>query len=398
MASLPVHSITDSGGRLNAFPDTVKDSLPIERLRHLTDAAYHFSNYRLVLNSGEPYKPSVIRTHGDPIALVEKILAQNTRTYPDIDNFLRFGEHVVKAGLTVRDLEGRSKMEPDQVAEQLALARWRIASMCIDAALSEDDFETAYSYVVSRLPSIAGDAYAEPHQVQPGELLPKGTAAQVPLKVLDNWSWKAAFQTGKYRLNAYTLKPSHVGNSSANPEIRHLEQRMECLSQALRIAPPAALQEILNVFRRCEEELDAKIREEAEQEDAWDEQGDEKVMPGKFGIDAPVTLSRAGATMSSAKSRTGTDAPMSLFDLTRASAAQAQRSLAALTAKTGSGSHERTGSGASADDLHEGVKRSTVRKRDQLRSAAVGTLAGGIGWLIGAPAPASRPGEEEHRG
>ncbi|KFX89686.1 hypothetical protein O988_08544, partial [Pseudogymnoascus sp. VKM F-3808] len=137
---------------LNAFPDTFRGSLPRERIIHLSDAANYFANYRLVLNSGEPYKPSVIHTHGDPIALVEKVLAQNTRTYTDIDNFLNFGEKIVLAGLTVRDLEGRSKMEPSQIDEQMAISKWRITSMCIDAALSENDFETAYSYVVNRLP------------------------------------------------------------------------------------------------------------------------------------------------------------------------------------------------------------------------------------------------------
>jgi protein transport protein SEC39 len=34
-----------------------------------------------------------------------------------------------------------------------------------------------------------------------------------------------------------------------------------------------------------------------------------------------------------------------------------------------------------------GVGQGTIRKRDQLRNAAVGTLASGIGWLINAPPP-----------
>lgn len=376
---------------MNAFPDTFRDSLSRERIIHLSDAANYFANYRLVLNSGEPYKPSVIHTHGDPIALVEKVLAQNSRTYTDIDNFLSFGEKIVLAGLTVRDLEGRSTMGPDQIEQEMAVTRWRITSMCIDTALSENDFETAYSYVVNRLPFIGGDADTE------SEKMVLGTTA--PVKVQDNWSWKAAFQTGKYRLNQYTMKPSHVGNSSGNPEIRHLEQRMECLSQALLIAPPPALQEILNVFRRCEEELDAKVRQEAEQEDAWDNQGDDTSMPGRFGIDPPVTLSRASAPMSSAKSSTGAEAPMSLLDLTRASAAQAQRSIAALTVNKGVAGGAKANPSAAADgqDIHEGVKQSTVRKRDQLRSAAMSTMIGGIGWVIGAQ-PTERPGDDEHEG
>ena len=178
---------------------------------------------------------------------------------------------------------------------------------------------------------------------------------------------------------------------------------MECLSQALLIAPPPALQEILNVFRRCEEELDAKIRQEAEQEDAWDDQGDDTSMPGRFGVEPPpATLSRASAPMSSAKSRTGAEAPMSLLDLTRASAAQAQRSIAALTTvKGGGGGAGQTGgwsgsAAASTEDADDGVKQSTVRKRDQLRSAAMSTMIGGIGWVIGAQTPVER-GEGDGR-
>jgi hypothetical protein len=184
---------------------------------------------------------------------------------------------------------------------------------------------------------------------------------------------------------------------------------MECLSQALLIAPPPALQEILNVFRRCEEELDAKIRQEAEQEDAWDEQGDDTAMPGRFGVEPPpITLSRGGATMSSAKSRTGAEAPMSLLDLTRASAAQAQRSIAALTSVKGGGGggggagvKEKAGwtggGGGGAEEAEDGVKQSTVRKRDQLRSAAMSTMIGGIGWVIGAQTPVEKDDEHEDR-
>jgi hypothetical protein len=73
---------------------------------------------------------------------------------------------------------------------------------------------------------------------------------------------------------------------------------------------------------------------------------------------------------------------MSLFDLTRASAAQAQRSLAALGVGKQDTAPQR---GSSESERTAGVDKATVRKRDQLRSAAVGTLAGGIGWLIGAP-------------
>lgn len=227
----------------------------------------------------------------------------------------------------------------------------RVISMCIDAALTEDDFETAYSYVVNRL----------------------ATSGAVPPST-DEYSWKAALQAGKYRRTARTIRPTHIGTSSGNLDIRHLEQRIECLSTALRIAPPDTLQEILNVFRRCEEELDAAVKAEEQQESAWDDQGDVQAMPGAFSSTVPAGVVRHNNTRST---RQQEEAPMSLFDLSRATMARAQRNLPALSSLQRSEQH-------GAEQASEEEDSQRVRKRDQLREAAVGTLASGVGWLIGA--------------
>ncbi len=143
--------------------------------------------------------------------------------------------------------------------------------MCIDAALTEDDFETAYSYVVGRLSALS-------------DLAQTSSSGSPSSRVVDEWSWKAALQAGKYKRTERTLRPTHLGTASGNPEIRHLDQRIDCLSTALRIAPPPTLQEILNTYRRCEEELDAAMAAEASQENAWDEAADVQAMPGGFRI------------------------------------------------------------------------------------------------------------------
>jgi protein transport protein SEC39 len=329
----------------------------------------------------------VLRVHVDPISLIGKILDQNPKSYTKINDFIHIGEQMVLSGLTVRDVEGHAIMEPDQEQEQISIAKKRITSMCIDSALTEDDFETAYSYVMNRLPPIASEAQARTSLLERSD---SGILAHPPPRILDDWSWRAALQAGKYRTTTNTTRPTHLGNASGNLEIRHLEQRKDCLSQALRIAPPSTLHEILNVFRRCEEELDTKIKEEAEQEAAWDEQGDQAIMPGGFDVEPPKKQFRGLATTSG-----GVDeAPMSLFDLTRASAAKAQNSLSALTTLTGGASRGAKVKNLTGTDqtAHEhGVGPATVRKRDQLRNAAVGTLASGIGWLINAPAPAPAP-------
>ncbi len=249
--------------------------------------------------------------------------------------------------------------------------------MCIDAALTEDDFETAYSYVVSRLAS-ANDFV--PRKAGPAKTVP--TAA-------DDYSWKAALQAGKYRRTAQTLKPTHIGTASGNPGVRHLEQRIECLSTALRIAPPATLQEILNVFRKCEEELNAALIAEEVQESAWDSRGDMQAMPGAFSSTVPAGVVRGGSGGGGGAERParhGDEAPMSLFDLSRASIARAQRNFTALSSLQQSKSED-----TREDDS---AQQQRVRKRDQLREAAVGTLASGVGWLIGAQ-PIDRNAERD---
>jgi hypothetical protein len=302
---------------------------------------------------------------------------------------------MVKSGLTVGDVEGRHVISPEDETEHLTEAKRRITGLCIDAALAEDDFETAYSYVMNRLSAIS-----LPAQVRTPTLDGKdcGIFATPPAPSIDDWSWRAALQAGKYRMNNRTVRPTHVGNASGNLEIRHINQRMECLSQSLRIAPPSTLQEILNVYRRCEEELDTKLVQEAEQEAAWDAQADEAHIPGAFGVDPkPVTLSRS---KTGPAARSGEEAPMSLFDLTRASATRAQNSLAQLGMVTHNGGAKAAPPikfvGEPEDSIRTSVESERsdgnaprTRKRDQLREAAVGTLASGIGWLINAPPPPS---------
>jgi len=379
-------------GSLQAFPDTLDGSLDKDQLEHLITVTHYMGAYRLVFKQGEPFKPVSLRLHGDPISIIGKILDQNSRSYTKIGDFIDMGKHMVRAGLTVRKIDGETALKPEQVMEEESVAEKRVVSMCIDAALADDDFETAYSYVVTRLKEIAGPAHARTPEL---ERRGTGLFAEPPPKVIDDWSWRAALQAGKYRRTSQTTKPTHLGNASGNLEIRHLEQRMDCLAQALRIAPKATLQEILNVYRRCEEELESHVKQEAEQEEAWDAQGDEQVMPGGY---APTPAKKTTS------SRAVEEAPMSLFDLSRASMARAQNGFSALSMLKGNhtvqeiaqnASRESIDSrGSTGDASSQSTVKAPIRKRDQLKNAAVGSLASGIGWLINAP-PINR-NDEEH--
>ncbi|KAK3945139.1 Sec39 domain-containing protein [Diplogelasinospora grovesii] len=440
---------------VKALPKTLEKSMAAtQRIEALLRATHALSEYRLVLKQGEPFTPVVLRVRSDPISVIGKILEQNPKSYTRITDLLDVGANMVQAGLTVPNKSLTAEQEP----AELLRAERRITAMCIDAALIEDDFETAYSFVVSRLSAIPTPTTTttSTSSVTAAVTVPRHSA----VVVADDYSWKAALQAGKYRRTAYTIRPTHLGTASGNPEIRHLEQRIECLATALRIAPAATLQEILNAYRRTEEELDSAIQAEAQEEDAWDQAGDSMILPGMPGtfnnsnpsLARPVVMGGGVARgqqqqhhhgQSSSSSRGEKQqqaeeaAPMSLFDLSRASVLSAQRNLTALaslqqlgrstttttttttpakqTAKQPAGgggwgvggggaqaqaqaqaqAMARIGSAGSAsggsggEDGQQGEQQKRMRKRDQLREAAMGTLVSGVGWLINAPPPSS---------
>ncbi|TEA09975.1 Protein transport protein sec39 [Colletotrichum sidae] len=326
-------------------------SLPERRrIEALLRATHALSDYRLVLRQGEPFSPVVLRVHSDPISIIAILLEQNPKSYTQNQDLAEVGSNMIRAGLVNRDRRGLVTHTSEDEEALIRTAEKRITAMCIDAALKEDDFETAYSYVVNRL---------------------SGTAdGSVPaLDREDTWSWKAALQAGQYMRTTKTLRPTHLGNTSGNPDIRHLEQRIDCLSIALRIAPPPQLQEILKTFRRCEEQLDSALKEEAAREEDIDAAAD-LGMPGGFDA-APIARPHRPAggqnrAASTAASKGGDEAPMSLFDLSRATARAASRNFAAL---------------------------SSLQQSAGGKGPYAGNMEAEEGWLIGAPAPQS----EHHR-
>ncbi|KAK2001993.1 secretory pathway protein Sec39 [Colletotrichum falcatum] len=375
---------------INAFPRTITSSLPERRrIDALLKATHALSDYRLVLRQGEPFSPVVMRVHSDPVSIISKVLEQNPKSYTRIHDLSDVGSNMVRAGLVDRSKKEIAAQVMEDEEGCMYTSTRRITAMCIEAALKEDDFETAYSYVVNRLS---------------GHVNHPRIASRVQIN--DDWSWRAALQAGQYIRTPRTVRPTHLGNASGNPDIRHLEQRIDCLATALRIAPPSQLQEILKTFRRCEEQLDSALKEEAAQEADLDAAAANlhSSMPGGFEGASTAARSHIPSGPQQPRLPAGTakatdDAPMSLFDLSRATARAASRNFAALStlqqsaggkaqvpAPAPAPDHPSSASVASSDgDLHDDQPR--ARKRDQLREAAMGTLTSGVGWLIGAPAP-----------
>ncbi|KAK2024678.1 secretory pathway protein Sec39 [Colletotrichum zoysiae] len=369
---------------INAFPGTITSSLPEwRRIDSLLKATHALSDYRLVLRQGEPFSPVVLRVHSDPVSIIGKVLEQNPKSYTRIHDLLDVGSNMVRAGLVDRSKKENAVQVMEEEEVRIDTSTRRITTMCIEAAIKEDDFETAYSFVVNRLSGLVNHS---------------SVASRVQID--DDWSWRAALQAGQYVRTARTVRPTHLGNASGNPGIRHLEQRIDCLATALRIAPPSQLQEILKTFRRCEEQLDSALKEEAAQEADLDAAAANlhSVMPGGFEGASTAARTRMASghqqpRLSAGASKITDDAPMSLFDLSRATARAASRNFAALSTLQQSAGGKApvpapafSASVASSDgDPHDDQPR--ARRRDQLREAAMGTLTSGVGWLIGAPAP-----------
>ncbi|KAJ4389315.1 hypothetical protein N0V93_006781 [Gnomoniopsis smithogilvyi] len=372
---------------VTGFPKTIERSVvATQRIEALLKATHGLSDYKLVLKQGEPFTPVILRVHHDPISIIGKVLEQNPKSYTRIQDLIDVGRNMVAAGLTVRDKSGHPTLTPEREPDEMLHAEKRVTAMCIDAALTEDDFETAYSYVMNRLAAL--DRRPQPsRKVSSSSNLSKTSAI-----ARDDWSWRAAFQAGMYRRTARTTRPTHLGTASGNPDIRHLEQRIECLATALRVAPTPALFEILKAYRRTEEELDAAIKAEQEQENAWDDVADQQSMPGGFNTATPPHVS--GGRQATVARHNAEEAPMSLFDLSRASMRSASRNFTALS------NFNLTAQGrpSDADSLAESEsaegQQQRARKRDQLREAAMGGLTAGVGWLIGAQPPPRGHDEE----
>jgi hypothetical protein len=136
------------------------------------------------------------------------------------------------------------------------------------------------------------------------------------------------------------------------------------------------------------------VKQEQEQEDAWDAQGDEQIMPGGY------VATPSKKNLASTSSRAVEEAPMSLFDLSRASMARAQNGFSALSMLRGNNTTQQKARPVSMESTEPSrlstpsSQKGPMRKRDQLKNAAVGGLASGIGWLINAP-PVNR-NDEEH--
>ncbi|KYG46962.1 hypothetical protein M433DRAFT_142455 [Acidomyces richmondensis BFW] len=376
---------------ISAFRPYFHSSQALRQVTALIAATHALSFYSLTLQHGVPFQPVSIRVSSDPIGLIEKVLEQNARSYTKLDDLIEIAQNLVTAGLTqgqerLHVSRGEKCTDDDALTRRMKEAQRRVTFMAVEAALRENDFETAYSYITSRLTPSGAEITSVPQENSKSKkhkrFSSKGSIRSSNEHDDDDISWRAAFLAGRYRPAA-----------SSPPTLRRLEQRTELLSLALLLAPRSMLTEILASWRRCEEETSAliQVREQAEEDfDDWaDKRTSRSVLPGNFTShdEEPDIIRnqtrREFERIPLAKGSVGDEAPMSMFDLTRSAARAIRRNAFPLHGVT-SASRGSPQSVESERGQRESVESLSVRKRDMVASAVSEGLASGLGWVLGA--------------
>ncbi|PLB46818.1 secretory pathway Sec39 [Aspergillus steynii IBT 23096] len=360
---------------LQAFQPHMPDSTSFKKIHALISATHSLSFYSLTLQHGVPFQPVSIRVHSDPLSLIEKVLDQNSKAYTKLDDLLSIGRNLVAAGFSphLPDDEGTIPADSENA---VVTAERRIMSLAISSALSDDDFGTAYSYILTRL--------------TPPSLISTSSPLTNPA-VKDDISWRAVYNAGRYRSQTASASPN------LQFQITRLSQRMELLSLALILVPsPDPLPEVLGAWRRCDEEMTGLRTRESEEEEIWDTKGDRiSMVPGGFGPtdseqDAFETQQHHArrARAQQQQSRLNLEeAPMGLFEVARGAALALHKNAFPLrgAAETDADADP------PSDPLHHSASHvrgpsddERVRKRDVVSNMVTGGLASGIGWVLGA--------------
>ncbi|KAI9672795.1 MAG: hypothetical protein M1831_000230 [Alyxoria varia] len=374
---------------LSALRKSYPRSQTFRQMSALLSASHSLSYYKMANEDGSQLGVNGVLDKEDPLAPVEKALRQNFGSYTNLDDMIEIGEQLIIA-TTLSEFSNQStEIVETETQRRLRHVPQRATSMCIESALSQDDFETAYSYVVNRLgtPSVSELTKSE--------------------EVEDDISWRAAFNAGRYR----TLpKASESARNTTALLSRHLEQRMELLAHALSLAPASALPDVLAAWRRCEEELLTVLSREAEEEQAADDSAERlpygptgsRTMPGSL---EPSLDTETGYSVQPRRKDIGRgateEAPMGLFDVARGVAASLSRHASgntkAMPDKSGPAAHAvKPGPGQATqgefdewgewgdEEDSEDNKGERVRKRDMVTNALTGSLVSGVGWVLGA--------------
>ncbi|KAF2628158.1 secretory pathway Sec39 [Macroventuria anomochaeta] len=366
-----------------AFAPHFSKSSRFQQTQALLSATHAMSFYSLILQHGVPFQPVSIRVSSDPLSLIQKLLLQNLGSYTKLDDMISIGQNLVVSmpSTIMDDAKDAGPFDATTVEKKKAAAERRVIGMAIDAALEEGDFETAYSYVVNRLTPTATPSPAVSTSSQRFSFDSDTSAKQAD--DAEDVAWRAALRAGRYKPSLSSSGTwSHA--TSARPDLRHLEQRMELLSQALLLAPPAHLEEVLNVWQQCEAEMTELLAQETEAEERFNDAADRK-LPGAFDMGTIPTVQPRREVGRGAVE----ESPMGLFDVARGAAAAFSKSAFPLRSNTQTSPRPESRDAkrvsmdlSDSDSMHGHEER--VRRRDMLANTASGALQSGLGWVLGA--------------
>ncbi|WPG98478.1 secretory pathway Sec39 [Acrodontium crateriforme] len=387
---------------ISAYRPHFKDCDAFRKATALIAATHALSFYSLTLQHGVPFQPVSIRVNKDAIGLIDDVLEQNPRSYTKLDDLIGVARNLVTAGLDSQTSEEEvtsTSTNKEALERRRNESERRVTFMAVQAALREEDFETAYSYIVSRLTPSGADITAP---ATTGDSVKKHARNASKASVRssketheDDISWRAAFLAGRYR--PATTSPL---------TIRRLEQRRELLSLALLLAPTSALTEILAAWRRCEEETTSLqlAQQAAEQEfdDGATLRQGSSLLPGNFTVDnegPAMVLNQKRREMGRMVSSGAADeAPVSMFDLTKSAARAFSQGAFPLRASGSAGQSRPSMDSDRGLETSVGSlgadKQGSVRKRDMVANAVSGGLASGLGWMLGAT-PVKRDDQDE---
>lgn len=372
---------------LGAFAPHFPQSSRFQRTQALLKATHAMSYYSLILQHGVPFQPVNIRVSSNPLSLIRKLLSQNKGSYTKLDDLIAIGQNLIVSmpSTLTNDEEVNVPLNESIVERKKAAAERRVIGMAIEAALEEDDFETAYSYVVTRLtPSTPSPTPSSSTQI-----FSFGSSHEDEEDDAEDVAWRAALRAGRYNSSQHLSNSWSQPTTVSRPLLRQLEQRMELLSQALLLAPPAHLEEVLKVWQQCETEMTTLLAEEAEVDQRFNDAADRK-LPGTFINEAITVQPRREVGRGAAE-----EAPMGLFDVARGAAAALSKSAFPLNVSARApGARESMSSSRVSMDLSDSGSMTghdeRVRKRDMVASVAsgalntgTGALASGLGWMLG---------------
>ncbi|KAF3078369.1 hypothetical protein TWF102_003557 [Orbilia oligospora] len=374
------------GGMKNAsnalailFPSH-SNSVPLRRLSKLIEATHALSEYSLTLTPGVPLKPVQIRLFPEPVELISRVLQSNPKAYLQLNSLVKIAQDLVYGvSKPHHDEETEERNGGEMTKEEISAIKRRVVGMCVEAALAEDDFETAFSYVVNKLVPGYQNLRTSTTLSSSSSSSTTTTASAFTGNNSDT-AWQAALQAGRYR-SPTMLVESMEGVATAKG-IEQVMKRMEVLSQALVICPGEAVMDVLRTWKNCEDELERLLELEIQEE---------RQHAGKLGewVGSTIDMSKRAATGGGLLK-----APMSLLGAASSAGGRMVKGLGSTAfplrsvsrqseeggSQRGSGEFDRGGGWTIGEDGER------VRKRDVISGMVTSGLASGLGWMLGAKA------------